>query len=123
MIMSSHRDHRLPYLNLLLGFCFASVLASSPSFAHDYWANGKKVPDWVKASCCGQADAHALEPDQVHHKDGYYLVDGYNGHIPDAKAIPSQDGHYWIFYRDNYSNDGTSHSQSGVYCFFVPMDF
>ena len=100
-------------LRFLLPICLISTCAS----AHDYWANGKKVPDWVKSSCCGQADAHALEPEQVHHMNGYYLVDGYNGRILDAQAIPSQDGHYWIFYRD----DGKS--QSGVFCFFVPMDF
>jgi hypothetical protein len=33
--------------------------------AHDYWANGKKVPDWVKASCCGPADVHRLTRCQV----------------------------------------------------------
>jgi hypothetical protein len=35
-----------------------------------------------------------------------------------GQALPSQDGDYWIFYRD----DGAS-GQSGVYCFFVPMAF
>ena len=108
-----------------LWFCLLLTTLPQTCVAHDYWANGKKVPDWVKHSCCGQADAHALEPDQVTHKDGNYYVDGYHGYnadgklapIPDTHALPSQDGHYWIFYRD----DGKS--QSGVYCFFVPMDF
>ena len=33
-----------------------------------------------------------------------------------AVGAPSQDGDYWIFYRDNMGG-----SQSSVYCFFVPM--
>jgi hypothetical protein len=50
--------------------------------------------------------------------DDYYSVDGYVRRIPVGQALPSQDGDYWIFYRD----DGSG-IQSGVYCFFVPMDF
>ena len=38
--------------------------------------------------------------------------------IPARDALPSQDGDYWIFYRD-----GQGGSQSIVYCFFVPMNF
>jgi hypothetical protein len=119
--------------------------------AHDQWADGSKVPDWVKNSCCGVADAHHLTPDQVRRvsatearelrpawkgaEDGklYYVVDGYRWPVLASMALPSQDGDYWIFYRDepagpNCSPEGPcqgSHeaSQSGVYCFFVPMDF
>jgi len=86
----------------------------SIAHAHDYWANGTKVPDWVKSSCCGQADAHALDPSQVQHKDGFWYVDGYPDPIPDARVLPSQDGHYWIFYAT---------TSGPVYCFFVPMEF
>jgi hypothetical protein len=88
------------------------------SNAHDYWKNGDPVPDWVKSSCCGPADAHLLTPDQVTRSDNFYYVEGYSGRIPVASALPSQDGHYWIFYAQ-YSNGG----QSNAYCFFVPMDF
>jgi hypothetical protein len=28
-----------------------SIFANS-AHAHNYWANGKKVPDWVKGACC-----------------------------------------------------------------------
>lgn len=118
--------------------------AMSFAHAHDYWADGKKVPDWVKASCCGPADAHHLSPAQVHgpmsreeayafmngadlpvstkessDESRYYVVDGYQRVIPSGLALPSQDGDYWIFYRD----DGPINGQSGVYCFFVPMAF
>lgn len=80
-----------------------------------------KIPDWIKSSCCGPADMHHLRPDQVHRSsDDYYSVDGYVLPIPAAQALPSQDGDYWIFYRDNGANGG---GQSGVYCFFIPMAF
>jgi len=95
------------------------ALSASGAQAHDYWSDGKPVPAWVKASCCGPADAHHLRPDQVHRVSAdYYTVDGYVRRIPVNQALPSQDGDYWIFYRDD--GDG---GQSGVYCFFVPMDF
>jgi hypothetical protein len=103
------------------------ALVALPACAHDQWANGAPVPDWVKASCCGPADAHHLTSDQVHRDGDYYRVDGFLRPIPIAVALPSQDGDYWIFYRDKDGapgiNGGGSGGQSGVYCFFVPMAF
>lgn len=97
----------------------ACAIWSLGAHAHDAWSDGSKVPDWVKASCCGPADAHHLKPEQVHRiSDGYYRVDGYLRDIPVSQALPSQDGDYWGFWRD----DGNG-IQSGVYCFFVPMNF
>lgn len=97
----------------------AALLAATPGSAHDQWADGSAIPSWVKASCCGPADAHHLTPDQVHRvNDEYYEVDGYGKQIPVAQALPSQDGDYWIFYRDVGGG-----IQSPVYCFFVPMNF
>ncbi len=85
--------------------------------AHDLWANGTPIPKWIKASCCTAADAHHLRPDQVRRvSESYYEVEGYFQRIPAAEALPSQDGDYWIFYKDNKSG-----SQTGVFCFFVPM--
>ena len=101
--------------------CFAllSGLWSGLSLAHDQWANGGPVPDWVKASCCGPADAHHLRPDQVHRiSEDMYQVDGF-GKVLSRMALPSQDGDYWIFYRDA----SPTAVQSNVYCFFVPMNF
>ena len=104
---------------------------ASPAAAHDQWANGKAIPDWVKASCCGPADAHHLRPDQVHltrgpspvcpectHYDLYWRVDGYGRVIPYWAVQPSQDGDYWLFYHDEGGG-----VQSSVYCFFAPMGF
>ena len=108
----------------------AFIALAAPAGAHDQWANGQPIPDWIKSSCCGPADAHQLRPDQVHDMGDYYLVDGYSRQIakyvisgekwePASNIIPSQDGYYWIFYR--VLSDGVT--QSNVYCFFVPMDF
>ena len=77
------------------------------------------LPNWIQGSCCGPQDAHKLRVDQVHRvSDDYYRVDGYLHPIPAQQAQSSQDGDFWIFYRD----DGEG-IQSGVYCFFVPMAF
>ena len=87
--------------------------------AHDVWTDGTPVPNWIKAACCGPSDAHHLRPDQVHRvSDAYYEVEGYFGKVAAADAQPSEDGEYWIFYKDNKSG-----SQTGVFCFFVPMAF
>jgi hypothetical protein len=90
--------------------------------AHNYWANGEKVPDWVKGACCGPADVHKLTMSNVHTapwNEDYLIVDGYNEPIRKATALPSEDGFVWIFYKDDVNTPG---GQSRVYCLFVPMD-
>ncbi len=95
------------------------ILSAGAAGAHDVWADGKKVPEWVKQACCGPEDVHHLRPEQVHRISGdYYMVDGYYSKIPVKDVLPSQDGDYWIFYKNNRSG-----SQTGVFCFFAPMDF
>jgi hypothetical protein len=127
----------------------AGAALPSPAAAHNEWADGKAIPDWIKAACCGPADAHHLRPDQVHDEGDYYVVDGYAGGPQNGKIyktidsgngrsasnpsiIPSQDGEYWIFYRDGGQQCDraiagasicTVAIQSNIYCFFVPMDF
>lgn len=103
------------------------LLLSQPSASHDQWADGSLIPSWIKAACCGPADAHHLTPHQVHRTDdGFYIVDGYTNPdgtlrpISPREALPSQDGDYWIFYRRNAYGPGIA---SKVYCFFVPMNF
>lgn len=98
--------------------CSASIGLCLPVQAHDAWVNGVPAPGWVKTSCCGPADAHHLRPDQVRRPSAdFYEVDGYFRPIPVKDALPSQDGEYWIFYKNNKSG-----SQTGVFCFFVPMN-
>jgi hypothetical protein len=105
-----------------------------------------KIPDWISSACCGAGDAHKLRADQIQRVSGdvadhlrpgaspdynstYYVVEGYNYPIYDRAEFikPSQDGDYWLFYREEstYSSlngQGTS-PQSSPYCFFIPMAF
>ncbi|RBP05705.1 hypothetical protein DFR50_13468 [Roseiarcus fermentans] len=99
---------------------FATVLSSlGAAEAHDVWAEGTPIPKWIKAACCSPADAHHLRPDQVRRvSEDYCEVDGYFGRVAAADALPSQDGEYWIFYKDNKSG-----TQTGVFCSFAPMAF
>lgn len=95
----------------------AAALAWIPSArAHDVLADGSPVPAWVEVQCCGVADVHHLSPDQVHRVDGGYRVDGYPRVISDDRLLPSQDGDWWVFYRDFGKG-----SLSDVYCFFGPL--
>lgn len=93
------------------------MIGTGPGFPHDKWADGSPVPPWVKAACCGPADAHELRPDQVHEgKDGIH-IDGYPDLIPYSEVLPSQDGSIWAFYRQIPTTDG-SVQFSKIYCFF-----
>jgi hypothetical protein len=101
-----------------------AILSFYPDLAHahNYWDNGKKVPDWVKGACCGPADVHKLTMSNVHTapwNEDYVIVDGYKEPIRKATALPSEDGFVWIFYKDDVN---TPSGQSAVYCLFVPMD-
>jgi len=104
-----------------------SLILSTGAHAHDRWKNGDPVPSWVKAQCCGKADAHNLGPEgnRVHHlsaeecwkgaTQGCWRIDGLPHLIPDSDALPSQDGDFWAFYSDE--------TKSRIYCFFAPMEF
>jgi hypothetical protein len=94
---------------------FLFLMFVSPAYAHDQWANGKDVPAWVKASCCGPEDVHHLKPDQVHTKPDGWHVDGYPSVLAYGTELPSQDGDYWIFYKELADGSFTQ-----VYCFFSP---
>ena len=86
--------------------------------AHDRWDNGEPVPAWVKTECCGPKDAHRLRPNQVRRNAaGDYVVDIYPDPIPARRALPSQDGDYWLFFYNDYGFYGS------VRCFFVPALF
>ena len=97
----------------------AFLLGAAPAVAHDQWANGKAVPAWIRSACCGSG-GRASSPARsgLANARGDYVVEGYHEPLAARFALPSQDGEYWIFYRDNL--DG---SQSAVFCFFVPMNF
>ena len=96
------------------GIILTLLLAwATPASPHDQWTNGEPVPGWIKAACCGPADAHHLTPDQVHEVEGGFKIDGFPDVIPYDKVLPSQDGDAWAFYK-TYP-DGTVGT---LYCFF-----
>ena len=97
----------------------AALALASPAVGHDQWADGTPVPDWVKQACCGKSEVHMLTPDQVHHnvaEEYYYFERSYKGKVTDAQVLPSQDGHYWLFY-------ACAEPTCAVHCFFVPLAF
>ena len=81
--------------------------------AHDKWADGTKVPAWVKSICCGEGDAH-MDP-KLTRTDQGYLVDNLIYPKPYALVLPSQDGHVWAFYNPDMGPG------AAVYCLFIPM--
>ena len=91
-----------------------SLLKSGSVDAHDKWANGEPVPDWVKAECCGPADAHHIKSSAVHIMADGYHIDGLNTIIPISRALPSMDGQYWGFWNSNNEPNPV------VFCFFAP---
>jgi hypothetical protein len=94
----------------VVAFCFFHT----PAFAHERWATGGAVPSWVGASCCGPADAHHLESDQVHVRPDGWHIDLVRQVIPYGRELPSQDGDYWLFYKSDWTGEH-------VYCFFAPV--
>jgi hypothetical protein len=92
----------------------ASAGLTVPAAAHEQWWNGIPVPFWVTSGCCGPEDVHHLEPWQVHAMPDGWHVDGYHQVIAYGRELPSEDGEYWIFYRDN--DDG----MQTLFCFFAP---
>lgn len=120
---------RTTALGLALGFFLplpgaVTGIVFNPSAYADPFTG--QIPSWIKASCCGPQDAHHLQAEQVHDEGDYYTVDGYHGNggkIAHRLAVPSQDGDYWIFYGEGRTLSGGDVSQTGVYCFFIPMAF
>ena len=104
----------------LIAIALLAAMPASTS-AHKVWANGDPVPEWIQRSCCGPADAHHLTVDQVHQVPGGYKVDGLDEIIPTAKALPSQDGDYWVFYPAENQYYQGSKAGFTVFCFFAPL--
>lgn len=82
---------------------------------HNQWADGGRVPPWIKSMCCGEADAHQLGPeDYTSEEDGYHIK-GLDHIVPFKDVIPSQDGQWWAFWNENLGPGAT------IYCFFAPL--
>jgi hypothetical protein len=132
----------MKYLVSICTFSACCFLCPTYAYAHDYWADGKSVPNWVKDSCCGPADAHHLRPDQVHKVSGdeakelrpkyagsvgsqllYYVVDGYFRPIYAGapNVLPSQDGDYWLFYDNRGKQCSDQPGVIGSNCYEEPQ--
>lgn len=95
---------------------FALCLLAAPAAAHNNWSDGTEVPEWTKKWCCGPSDVHMLNPSAVHIMTDGYHIDGLNTVIPMSRAMPSPDGQYWAFFRNDNLPD------SAVYCFYAPLN-
>lgn len=69
--------------------------------AHNQWANGSTVPDWIKKACCGQAEAHILGSNDYWIDRNGFHIKAIEAVVPLDKVLPSQDGKVWAFYRDD----------------------
>lgn len=88
------------------------VLSGLPVRAHTVWANGDKVPDWVRSSCCGAADAHLLDPDDFWIDPSGFHIREIDMVVPIDRVQPSMDGRVWAFYNPSLGRGAT------VYCVF-----
>lgn len=107
---------RFSLTRISVAWCALINLNSSPVRAHEQWADGSEIPEWVMKHCCGVADAHRLTFKQIHRVEGGWLVDGYSRIIPDSVVFPSQDASVWLFY--GVLDDG---AQTAPICFFIPQ--
>ena len=95
-------------------FSVLALALASPASAHDLWANGVAVPEWVKSSCCGPADAH-MDPEDLWHENGRWGLRRLHDTKADSEILPSQDGHFWVFFNEIAGENAL------IYCFFVPQ--
>jgi hypothetical protein len=68
---------------------------------------------------------HELQPEQVHDWGDHYTISGVEGfpetiRIDHARAIPSEDGRYYLFFSQS---GGLGQTGPSIWCFFLPMDF
>ena len=99
-----------------IAIALALALSAMPARAHDFWSNGEPVPAYVKANCCGPADAHHIKPAAVHIMADGYHIDGLDIVIPANRVLPSPDQEYWGFWNAN------AEPKPVVFCFFAPLN-
>ena len=107
-----------------------SLLAGA-AHAHDIDCTGNPVPRFIKSFCCGKADGHRLDPDQITRGvNGEYIVaeGGYVFIVFANEALPSADSCSYIFYENAQTAARHPHYWSkdrpwtpDVYCFLTPL--
>lgn len=117
-------------LLLPTGLAALTAMAIGAASAHDKGCDGDPVPIAIKLDCCGKADEHRVEPEQIHRgpNDEYVVAfEGYLFVIPADKALPSNDGCSHIFFPNMWINDGDHQTRDpktpNVYCFLTPLNF
>ena len=108
------------------------TFAVGSASAHEKGCNGSSVPKSIKVNCCGKAEDHLLEPEQVTRgaNDEYIVsVEGLTLTIPSNKALPSSDSCSHIFFAWESSTVGEAWTPKkggfwtpAVYCFLTPMN-
>ncbi len=111
--MTNHERRLMRWMAAYAIATFIGFWMTTPARAHEQWADGTIVPEWVKSSCCGPSDVHHLRPDQAKALSDGWHVEGVKEVIPYDKEMQSQDGDYWVFYK-------TYGDYQNVYCFFAP---
>lgn len=127
-------DFCLKFLVMLAFLVALDTMAT----AHDKWANGEPIPQWIKDHCCSGDEAvdltrtMGITAGSIHIREGgamhmdpenrgtpatyvYYRVEGFDNEVAAAKVYPSQDGHVWAFYAKT-----SQPPQAVIYCLFVP---
>jgi len=97
----------------VLAVACAMPLGSSPALAHgDYdWINKGGYRNSSGEHCCGKDDCFEVEPSRVLQTPHGYSLPDHNVDVPGEKAIPSEDGKFWI------CKVGTR-----MRCFFAPLN-
>jgi hypothetical protein len=97
------------------------ALLSSIAFAHDADCRDRPPSEHLKVDCCGRAEYHALDPNQIHRDDGLnYVVDvdGYTLVVPERQAQPSEDECSAIYFSPNVNDPA---GRPAVICFLTPL--
>ncbi len=94
----------------------ALLLLTSPAAPHDRWGNGDPVEPWVKAQCCGPNDVHKIPASAITIRPDGYHIEGLTTVVPMGRALPSPDGSYWGFWRNESEPDPI------IFCFFAPLN-
>lgn len=121
------------------------LLAPALCEAHDLDCKGNPVPTKIKQGCCGAGDALQLQPGQWRGDDehGYevfidgdwrpvveksWMPDGKLGNPKPIRALPSEDGCEWVWYRRVNTQTGLAQDHYGdgpfnFYCLQLNMSF
>jgi hypothetical protein len=131
--MDRMKINPLPLFKLLVlpvGLVAFTAMAIESASAHDKGCDGNPVLGRIKLDCCGAAEEHQLNPEQISRgTNDEYIVsfEDYTFVIPADKALPSNDPCSHIFFENVWVIAGGNQMRfpgtPDVHCFLTPMDF